>query len=122
MLSGILNFIQFIGLWFGLIPPAILTLLEFGPQRMLLMAASYILINATVQNMIPLLTYGQQMWNGLLHPNTSSPHPFNLTGLPSSNERRAASANAVAARASSPVAGTGLALRTASTKACISVT
>ncbi len=52
MLSGILNFIPFIGFWFGLIPPAILTLLEFGPQRMLLMAAGYILINATVQNVI----------------------------------------------------------------------
>ena len=52
VLSGILNFIPFIGFWFGLIPPAILTLLEFGPQRMLLMAAGYILINATVQNVI----------------------------------------------------------------------
>ena len=52
VLSGILNFIPFIGFWFGLIPPAILTLLEYGPQRMLLMAAGYILINATVQNVI----------------------------------------------------------------------
>ncbi|MEI2690641.1 MAG: AI-2E family transporter [Anaerolineae bacterium] len=33
VLSGILNFIPFIGFWLGLIPPVILTLLEFGPQR-----------------------------------------------------------------------------------------
>lgn len=52
VLSGLLNFIPFIGFWFGLIPPAVLALLEFGPQRMLLMAAGYILINATVQNLI----------------------------------------------------------------------
>jgi AI-2 transport protein TqsA len=52
VLSGILNFIPFIGFWFGLIPPAILTLLEYGPGRMVLVAAGYILINATVQNVI----------------------------------------------------------------------
>jgi predicted PurR-regulated permease PerM len=52
VLSGILNFIPFIGFWFGLIPPAVLTLLEYGPGRMLLMALGYILINATVQNVI----------------------------------------------------------------------
>lgn len=52
VLSGILNFIPFIGFWFGLIPPAILTLLEYGPGRMLVVAAGYILINATVQNVI----------------------------------------------------------------------
>ena len=52
VLSGILNFIPFIGFWFGLIPPAILTLLAYGPQQMILMAAGYILVNATVQNVI----------------------------------------------------------------------
>ena len=52
VLSGLLNFIPFIGFWIGLIPPAILTLLEYGPERMLIMAAGYILINATVQNVI----------------------------------------------------------------------
>lgn len=52
VLSGILNFIPFIGFWLGLIPPAILTLLQYGPERMLVMAAGYILINATVQNVI----------------------------------------------------------------------
>ena len=52
VLSGILNFIPFIGFWFGLIPPAILTLLEYGPARMIVMAIGYILINATVQNVI----------------------------------------------------------------------
>ena len=52
VLSGILNFIPFIGFWIGLIPPAILTLLAYGPERMLLMATGYILVNATVQNVI----------------------------------------------------------------------
>ena len=52
VLSGILNFIPFIGFWFGLIPPAILTFLAYGPQQMLIMAAGYILVNATVQNVI----------------------------------------------------------------------
>ena len=32
VLSGILNFIPFIGFWFGLLPPAILTLLAYGPR------------------------------------------------------------------------------------------
>ncbi len=52
VLSGILNFIPFIGFWFGLLPPAILTLLAHGPERMLLMAAGYIVVNAAVQNII----------------------------------------------------------------------
>lgn len=52
ILSGILNFIPFIGFWFGLIPPAILTLLAYGPQQMVIMAVGYILVNATVQNVI----------------------------------------------------------------------
>ena len=52
VLSGLLNFIPFIGFWFGLIPPVLLTLLAHGPERMLLVAAGYILINATVQNVI----------------------------------------------------------------------
>ncbi len=52
VLSGILNFIPFIGFWLGLIPPAILTLLEFGPQRMLFLAILYVAINGFVQNVI----------------------------------------------------------------------
>jgi predicted PurR-regulated permease PerM len=52
VLSGILNFIPFIGFWFGLIPPTVLTLLEYGWERMLVVAIGYILINATVQNVI----------------------------------------------------------------------
>ena len=52
VLSGILNFIPFIGFWLGLIPPAILTLLAYGPERMLLLAILYIAINAFVQNVI----------------------------------------------------------------------
>jgi len=50
--SGILNFIPFIGFWFGLIPPAALTLLAYGPGHMLILVVGYILINATVQNVI----------------------------------------------------------------------
>lgn len=52
VLSGLLNFIPFIGFWFGLIPPALLALLDQGPGRMLLVAAGYLLINAAVQNVI----------------------------------------------------------------------
>ncbi|HRI56335.1 MAG TPA: AI-2E family transporter [Anaerolineae bacterium] len=52
VLSGILNFIPFIGFWLGLIPPAILTLLEFGPQRLLVLAILYVAINGFVQNVI----------------------------------------------------------------------
>ena len=52
VLSGLLNFIPFIGFWFGLIAPAILTLLEYGPWTMLVMSAFYILINAIISNVI----------------------------------------------------------------------
>jgi predicted PurR-regulated permease PerM len=52
VLSGILNFIPFIGFIFGLIAPAVLTLLEYGPQRMLVLAVCYIAINGFVQNVI----------------------------------------------------------------------
>lgn len=52
VLSGILNFIPFIGFWFGLIAPAVLTLLESGLWMMLLMSAVYILINAVISNVI----------------------------------------------------------------------
>ncbi|MBK8047764.1 MAG: AI-2E family transporter [Anaerolineales bacterium] len=52
VLSGILNFIPFIGFWFGLIPPAILTLLAYGWERALLMSIGYILVNGFVQNVI----------------------------------------------------------------------
>jgi predicted PurR-regulated permease PerM len=52
VLSGILNFIPFIGFWLGLIPPTILTLLAHGPERALLLAILYVAINAFVQNVI----------------------------------------------------------------------
>lgn len=52
VLSGILNFIPFIGFWLGLIPPLILTLLEFGPQRALVLMILYVAINGFVQNVI----------------------------------------------------------------------
>jgi predicted PurR-regulated permease PerM len=52
VLSGLLNFIPFIGFWFGLLPPAILTLLAYGPERMLVVAVGYIVINSFVQNVI----------------------------------------------------------------------
>ncbi len=52
VLSGILNFIPFIGFWLGLIPPLILTLLEFGPQRALVLVILYVAINGFVQNVI----------------------------------------------------------------------
>lgn len=52
VLSGILNFIPFIGFWLGLIPPAILTLLAYGPERMLFLVILYVAINGFVQNVI----------------------------------------------------------------------
>ncbi len=52
VLSGILNFIPFIGFWLGLIPPTVLTLLSHGPERALFLAILYIAINAFVQNVI----------------------------------------------------------------------
>lgn len=52
VLSGILNFIPFIGFWLGLIPPALLTLLSYGPERMLVLAFFYIAINGFVQNVV----------------------------------------------------------------------
>lgn len=52
VLSGILNFIPFVGFWLGLIPPTILTLLAHGPERALLLAILYVAINAFVQNVI----------------------------------------------------------------------
>lgn len=52
VLSGILNFIPFIGFWLGLIAPAVLTLLQSGPERMIIVSLGYILINASVQNII----------------------------------------------------------------------
>lgn len=51
-LAGILNFVPFIGFWLGLIPPAMLTLLAFGPERMVILAILYVAINAFVQNVI----------------------------------------------------------------------
>ena len=52
VLSGILNFIPFIGFWLGMIPPAILTLLAYGPERMLFLVILYVAINGFVQNVI----------------------------------------------------------------------
>jgi predicted PurR-regulated permease PerM len=52
VLSGILNFIPFIGFWLGMIPPAILTLLAYGPERMLVLVILYVAINGFVQNVI----------------------------------------------------------------------
>jgi predicted PurR-regulated permease PerM len=52
VLSGILNLIPFIGFLLGLIAPAILTLLEYGPQRMVVLAVAYIAINGFVQNVV----------------------------------------------------------------------
>lgn len=52
VLSGILNFIPFIGFWLGMIPPATLTLLQYGPERMLLLVILYVAINGFVQNVV----------------------------------------------------------------------
>ena len=52
VLSGILNFIPFIGFWLGMIPPATLTLLQYGPERMLVLVILYVAINGFVQNVV----------------------------------------------------------------------
>ena len=52
VLSGLLNFIPFIGFWIGLLPPAILTLLADGPQKMIVVVVAYVAINAFVQNVV----------------------------------------------------------------------
>jgi predicted PurR-regulated permease PerM len=52
VLSGILNFIPYIGFWLGLAAPAVMSLLNDGWGSMLLMAVGYILINGFAQNVI----------------------------------------------------------------------
>jgi len=52
VLALITNYIPNIGFVLGLIPPALLGLLEGGPKTMLLVIVSYILINFVVQSLI----------------------------------------------------------------------
>ncbi len=52
LLSFITNYIPYIGFWLGLIPPALLGLLEGGPGMMLAVIALYAVINFIVQTLI----------------------------------------------------------------------
>jgi AI-2 transport protein TqsA len=52
LLAFITNYIPNIGFVIGLIPPAILALLEGGPARMLLVIALYCVVNFVIQSVI----------------------------------------------------------------------
>ena len=52
LLSFITNYIPYIGFWLGLIPPALLGLLEGGPGMMLAVIALYAVVNFIVQTLI----------------------------------------------------------------------
>ncbi len=52
LLSFITNYIPYIGFWLGLIPPALLGLLEGGPGMMLAVVALYAVVNFIVQTLI----------------------------------------------------------------------
>ena len=59
LLSFITNYIPYIGFWLGLIPPALLDLLEGGPGMMLAVIALYAVINFIVQNSDPAQVRGR---------------------------------------------------------------
>ncbi|WP_240506819.1 AI-2E family transporter [Thermoactinospora rubra] len=52
VLALITNYIPNIGFIMGLIPPAVLALLDGGPQKMLLVIAAYVAINVVIQSFI----------------------------------------------------------------------
>ncbi|MEV0596621.1 AI-2E family transporter [Nonomuraea cavernae] len=52
VLALITNYIPNIGFVLGLIPPAMLALLDHGPKQMLLVIAAYIVINVVIQSFI----------------------------------------------------------------------
>jgi AI-2 transport protein TqsA len=52
VLAFVLNFVPNVGIILSLVPPVILTLLEFGWQRALLILAGYVVLNFIVDNLI----------------------------------------------------------------------
>ena len=52
LLSFITNYIPYVGFWLGLIPPALLGLLEGGPGMMLAVIGVYTVINFIIQTLI----------------------------------------------------------------------
>jgi len=52
LLSFFMSFIPSIGFLISVIPPAIMALLQFGPQQMLIVIVAFILINFLVDNVI----------------------------------------------------------------------
>lgn len=52
VLAFVLNFVPSVGIILSLVPPVILTLLEFGWQRALVILAGYIVLNFIVDNLI----------------------------------------------------------------------
>jgi len=52
LLSFFMSFIPSIGFLISVIPPAIMALLQYGPQQMLIVIAAFILINFLVDNVI----------------------------------------------------------------------
>jgi predicted PurR-regulated permease PerM len=52
VLAFVMNFVPNIGIILSLVPPVILTLLEFGWQRALVILAGYVVLNFIVDNLI----------------------------------------------------------------------
>jgi len=52
LLSFVTNFVPNIGFLVGLVPPALLALLDGGVSKMLIVIAAYVLINFVVQSLI----------------------------------------------------------------------
>lgn len=52
VLAFVLNFVPSVGIILSLVPPVILTLLEFGWQRSLVILAGYVVLNFVVDNLI----------------------------------------------------------------------
>jgi predicted PurR-regulated permease PerM len=52
LLSFVTNYIPNIGFLLGLVPPALLALLEHGPRRALLVCAVYVVVNFVVQSLV----------------------------------------------------------------------
>ncbi len=52
VLAFVMNFVPNVGIILSLVPPVILTMLEFGWQRALVILAGYVVLNFVVDNLI----------------------------------------------------------------------
>jgi predicted PurR-regulated permease PerM len=53
LLAAVCNYIPYVGFVIGLVPPALLSLLEGGWQQMLLVIVAYIILNSVLTSLIP---------------------------------------------------------------------